>query len=131
MSGITEGETLISQEVGVFLFDKPNIQCDTMRTINNNKRIKTPVNLLKTIINQMGYLDAEQCQELACYFPDAELIIQWGYLPREACRAVEVAHRIKEGERLQGDYVRSVWFQSKALRKLKEVLGFPVELAVS
>jgi len=81
------------------------------------------MNLLKTIINQMGYLDAEQCQELACYFPDAELIIQWGYLPREACRAVEVASRIKEGEDLQGDYVRSVWFQSKSMDKLREVLG--------
>ena len=94
-----------------------------MRIINNNKRIKTPVNLLKTIINQMGYLDAEQCQELACYFPDAELIIQWGYLPREACRAVEVAHHVKEGESLQGDYVRSVWFTSSAMTKLREVLG--------
>jgi len=81
------------------------------------------MNLLKTIINQMGYLDAEQCEELACYFPNAELIIQWGYLPREACRAVEVAHRIKEGESLQGDYVRSVWFNSSAMTKLREVLG--------
>ena len=84
---------------------------------------KTPMNLLKTIINQMGAVDAEQCQELACYFPNAELMIQWGYLPREACRAVEVAHRIKEGENLQGDYIRSVWFTSTALTKLKEVLG--------
>ena len=71
----------------------------------------------------MGYVDAEQCKELASYFPDAELIIQWGYLPREACRATEVAHRIKEGEELQGDYVRSVWFQSKSMDKLREVLG--------
>jgi len=84
---------------------------------------KTPMNLLKTIINQMGAVDAEQCQELACYFPNAELMIQWGYLPREACRAVEVAHRIKEGESLDGDYIRSVWFTSTALTKLKEVLG--------
>ena len=81
------------------------------------------MNLLKTIINQMGYVDAEQCKDLACYFPNAELIIQWGYLPREACRAVEVASRIKEGEDLQGDYVRSVWFAAKSLDKLKEVLG--------
>ena len=73
----------------------------------------------------MGYVDAEQCKDLACYFPNAELIIQWGYLPREACRAVEVAHRIKEGESLDGDYVRSVLFTSTALTKLKEVLGIP------
>jgi len=94
-----------------------------MRIINHNKRIKTPVNLLKTIINQMGYVDAEQCKELASYFPDAELIIQWGYLPREACRATEVANRIKQVEDLQGDYVRSVWFTSSAMTKLREVLG--------
>ena len=108
---------------GGFLFDKPNIKCDTMRIINHNKRTKTPVNLLKTIINQMGFVDAEQCKELASYFPNAELIIQWGYLPREACRAVEVANRIKQVEDLQGDYVRQVWFTSEALRKLKGVLG--------
>ena len=81
------------------------------------------MNLLKTIINQMGFVDAEQCEELGCYFPNAELIIQWGYLPREACRAVEVAARIKEVEALQGDYARQVWFTSEALRKLKGVLG--------
>ena len=83
------------------------------------------MNLLKTIINQMGYVNAEQCTELAAYFPNAELIIQWGYLPREACRATEVAHRIKQVEELQGDYVRSVWFTSSALTKLREVLGMP------
>lgn len=71
----------------------------------------------------MGYVDAEQCEELASYFPDAELIIQWGYLPREACRATEVAHRIKQVEDLQGDYVRSVWFTSTALTKLKKDIG--------
>ena len=71
----------------------------------------------------MGFVTAEQCQELACHFPDAELIIQWGYLPREACRAVEVAFRIKEVESLEGDYVRQVWFTAQALQKLKEVFG--------
>ena len=81
------------------------------------------MNLLKTIINQMGFVTAEQCEELACYFPNAQLIIQWGCLPREACRAVEVASRIKEVERLQGDYVRQVWFTSSAMTKLREVLG--------
>ena len=83
------------------------------------------MNLLKTIINQMGYVNAEQCTELAAYLLNAELIIQWGYLPREACRATEVAHRIKQVEELQGDYVRSVWFTSSALTKLREVLGMP------
>jgi hypothetical protein len=81
------------------------------------------MNLLKTIINQMGFVDAEQCKDLACYFPNAELSIQWGYLPREACRAVEVASRIQQVESLEGDYVRQVWFTSQALQKLKEVLG--------
>ena len=83
------------------------------------------MNLLKTIINQMGFVDAEQCKELASYFPDAQLIIQWGYLPREACRAVDVAHRIKQVEDLQGDYVRQVWFTSDSMKSLKEVFGIP------
>ncbi len=85
--------------------------------------------LLKTIISQMGFVDAEQCEELACYFPNAELIIQWGYLPREACRAVEVPSRIKQVEGLEGDYVRQVWFTSQSLQKLKEVLGVADKLA--
>ena len=71
----------------------------------------------------MGFVDAEQCQELACYFPNAQLIIQWGDLPREACRAVEVAHRIKQVENLEGDYVRQVWFTSDSMKSLREVFG--------
>jgi hypothetical protein len=90
--------------------------------IINQQRINN-MNLLKTIINQMGFVDAEQCKELASYFPDAQLIIQWGYLPREACRAVDVAHRIKQVEDLQGDYVRQVWFTSDSMKSLREVFG--------
>lgn len=71
----------------------------------------------------MGFVDAEQCKELASYFPDAQLIIQWGYLPREACRAVDVAHRIKQVEDLQGDYVRQVWFTADSMKSLREVFG--------
>jgi hypothetical protein len=78
---------------------------------------------LKEIINQMGFVTAEQCVELGAYFPNAQLIIQWGYLPREACPANRVAQRIKEVESLEGDYVRQVWFTSEALRMLKSVLG--------
>tara|TARA_R110000803_G_scaffold135247_1_gene202289 strand:+ start:389 stop:658 length:270 start_codon:yes stop_codon:yes gene_type:complete len=87
--------------------------------------MKTPVNLLKTIIAQGGFVDAEQCKELACYFPDAQLIIQWGYLPREACRVVDVAHRIKQVEKLEGDYVRQVWFTDIAMNVLRGVFGVP------
>jgi len=79
--------------------------------------------LLKEIIAQWGNVDAEQCKELACYFPDTTLIIKWGFLPREACPASRVAHRIEAVERLQGDYCREVFIQSKSFQKLKEVLG--------
>ena len=89
----------------------------------NLLQMKTPVNLIKTILKQMGYVDAEQCEELASYFPNAQLIIQWGCLPREACPAQGVAQRIKEVETYKGDYVRSVWFTSSAMTKLREVLG--------
>lgn len=79
--------------------------------------------LLKEIVAQWGNVDAEQCQELACYFPDTPLIIKWGYLPREACPASRVAHRIEAVERLHGDYCREVFIQSASFQKLKEVLG--------
>ena len=79
--------------------------------------------LLKEIIAQWGNLNAEQCKDLACYFPDTPLIIKWGYSPREEVKASEVAHRIEVVERLQGDYCREVFIQSKSFQMLKEVLG--------
>ena len=57
--------------------------------------------LLKEIVAQWGNVDAEQCKELACFFPDTTLIIKWGYLPREACPASRVAHRIEHRARAQ------------------------------
>ena len=79
--------------------------------------------LLKEIVAQWGNVNAEQCQELASYFPDTPLIIKWGYLPREEVKACEVAQRIALGEGAQGDYCREVFIQSKSFQKLKEVLG--------
>jgi len=73
----------------------------------------------------MGYVDAEQCEELASYFPNARLIIQWGCLPREACTAQLVAQRIKEVENSEGDYVRSVWFTADDVKYLREVFEIP------
>ena len=82
--------------------------------------------LLKDIIDQWGNMNAEQCQELACYFPDTPLIIKWGYLPREEVRVAEVAHRIETVKRLQGDYCREVFIKSESFRDLKQVLGVTV-----
>ena len=79
--------------------------------------------LLKEIVAQWGNVNAEQCKDLACYFPDTPLIIKWGYLPREEVKASEVAQRIALGEGAQGDYCREVFIKSEGFRKLKEVLG--------
>ena len=79
--------------------------------------------LLKEIVAQWGNVNAEQCKDLACYFPDTPLIIKWGYLPREEGKASEVAGRIALGEGVQGDYCREVFIQSSSFQKLKEVLG--------
>ena len=57
------------------------------------------------------------------YFPDLELIIQWGGTPREACRARFVADRIKVVEDSGEDYVRQVFIKSESFRKIKSVLG--------
>ena len=79
--------------------------------------------LLKEIVAQWGNVNAEQCQELACYFPDTPLIIKWGFLPREEVKASQVPHRIAFVEKVQGDYCREVFIQSKSFQMLKEVLG--------
>ena len=79
--------------------------------------------LLREIIAQWGNVNAEQCKELACFFPKTPLIIKWGYLPREEVQAYMVADRIAFVEGAQGDYVREVFIESKSFRKLKEVLG--------
>ena len=79
--------------------------------------------LLKEIIAQWGNVDAEQCQELACYFPETPLIIKWGLLPREEVIASQVPHRISFVEKMQGDYCREVFIKAESFQKLKEVLG--------
>jgi len=79
--------------------------------------------LIKEIVAQWGNVNAEQCQELACYFPNTPLVIKWGFLPREEVKACEVAQRIAFGEQAQGDYCREVFIKSESFRKLKEVLG--------
>jgi hypothetical protein len=79
--------------------------------------------LLKEIIDQWGFVTAEQCAELAEYFPQTELIIQWGAMPREPMHADLVAQRIKEVECSDQDYVRQVFIKSESFRKLKSVLG--------
>lgn len=79
--------------------------------------------LLKEIVAQWGNVNAEQCKELACYFPDTPLIIKWGYSPREEAKASEVATRIAFGEHAQGDYCREVFIESKSFQKIKEVFG--------
>tara|TARA_Y100000361_G_C11015008_1_gene266398 strand:+ start:240 stop:503 length:264 start_codon:yes stop_codon:yes gene_type:complete len=79
--------------------------------------------LLKDIMNNWGFIDSEQIKELACYFPDMELIIKWGMSPREKVRASQVAFHIKQKEDLHGDYCREVFIESAQFRKLKEVFG--------
>jgi hypothetical protein len=79
--------------------------------------------LLKEIIEQWGFVTAEQCAELAQYFPRTELIIQWGAMPRQPMKAINVAKRIKEVEDSDQDYVRQVFIKSESMKKLREALG--------
>lgn len=83
--------------------------------------------LLKEIVDQWGFVTAEQCAELAQHFPKTELIIQWGAMPRQPMKAINVAKRIKEVEDAGQDYVRQVFIQSSQFRKLKEVLGLTTD----
>ena len=79
--------------------------------------------VLREIVAQWGNVDAEQCKELACFFPKTPLIIKWGFLPREEVMACEVAQRIAFVEQAQGDYCREVFIKSDNFRQLKSVLG--------
>ena len=79
--------------------------------------------LLKTIIDQLGFVDSKQLIALSEVFPRMELIIRWGYLPREKALACNVAKRIKEVEDGGIDYVRDVFIQSEHMKQLRTVMG--------
>tara|TARA_R110001592_G_scaffold32260_12_gene113198 strand:- start:173 stop:427 length:255 start_codon:yes stop_codon:yes gene_type:complete len=78
---------------------------------------------IKDIMSQMGFVDSEQCSELAKHFPNTKVVIQWGGMPREQVRAIEVAERIKNVEDSGMDYVRQCFICSKEYRMLKEVFA--------
>jgi hypothetical protein len=79
--------------------------------------------VLKDIIENWGFVDSEQLQELEKFFPKMELIIKWGGMPREACPASEVEERISHVEEIKQDYVREVFIKSESFRQLKQLLG--------
>jgi hypothetical protein len=79
--------------------------------------------LLKTIIDQLGFVDSKQLITLADIFPKMELIIRWGVLPREKALACNVAERIKEVEDSGVDYVRDVFIQSEHMQQIRTVMG--------
>ena len=79
--------------------------------------------LLKTIIDQLGFVDSKQLITLAEVFPKMQLIIRWGHSPREKALACNVAERIKEVEDNEVDYVRDVFIQSEHMKQLRIVMG--------
>lgn len=78
---------------------------------------------LKEIIEHWGFIDSEQIKELVEHFPQTELVIKWGGMPRERIEASKVEQRIKSVEEWGQDYVREVFIESSSFRKLKEVFG--------
>ena len=78
---------------------------------------------IKDILSQYGYIDANQIKELAEHFPQTQVVIQWGGLPRERIAASLCADRIKHVEDRDIDYVRSVFLCSKTTNKLKEAFS--------
>ncbi len=78
--------------------------------------------LLKEIVAQWGNVNAQQCKELALYFPDTPLIIKWSQGERQEVKACDVPRWVAGGEKL-GDYCREVFIESKNFKKLKEVFG--------
>ena len=77
---------------------------------------------LKTIIANYGYITKPQLAELVEHFPSIRVVIQWGAMQRERVEAWRAVERIEQVESADTDYVRSVFFWSKDLDKLKEAL---------
>jgi hypothetical protein len=82
--------------------------------------------VLKEIVDQWGFVNSIQIQELEKHFPDTPLIIRWGGMPREKRLASEVEERIAHVEEINQDYVRDVFIQSEHMTKLREVLGVKI-----
>ena len=79
--------------------------------------------LLKTIFDQLGFINAVQLAEFAESFPNTTVVIRWGGLPRERARAVDVAERISQVESSNQDYVRDVFIDSETMGILRQALG--------
>ena len=77
---------------------------------------------LKEIISNWGYITQPQLAELVEHFPSIRVVIQWGGMPRERVQAWRAIERIEQVELADTDYVRSVFFRSKDMNKLKEAL---------
>jgi hypothetical protein len=79
--------------------------------------------LLKTIFDQLGFINAVQLAEFAKSFPNTTVVIRWGGLPRERARAIDVAERISQVESSNQDYVRDVFIDSTTMGILRQALG--------
>ena len=79
--------------------------------------------LLKTIFDQLGFIDSVQLAELVETFPNTTVVVRWGYLQRERLKAIEVAGRIAEVESSNTDYVRDVFIDSATMSNLREAFG--------
>ena len=79
--------------------------------------------LLKTIFNQLGFIDSVQLAALVESFPNTTVVIRWGGLPRERARAIDVAGRIAQVETSGQDYVRDVFIDTQTMGVLRDALG--------
>lgn len=78
---------------------------------------------IKDILSNFGYITKPQLAELAEHFPHTKVVIKWGGMERERLPAWEAPQRIKSIEDQDIDYCRSVFWWSRDLDKLRDVLG--------
>ena len=79
------------------------------------------MNTLLQIFTNWGYITDSQLKELVEYFPHTKVVIQWGRMKRERLPAWEAIERMEKVEAEDIDYVRSVFFTSQDMDKLREV----------
>ena len=79
------------------------------------------MNTLLQIFTNWGYITDSQLKELVEYFPHTKVVIQWRRMKRERLPAWEAIERMEKVEAEDIDYVRSVFFTSQDMDKLREV----------
>ena len=84
------------------------------------------MNILKSIIDNGGYITKHDVAELAKDFPNLSVIVKWESAPRSNHKISDVAEVIRCAE-ANGNYTREVFISANAIDRLRVALGEPAQ----